>query len=223
MNNELNKLYKAQGRKDFIPCGIPYEETYLQSRPRVVFLMKEVNSKNLGWDLPNFLRSQIKKGTDDRSIYRTWKPVGMWSYGIQNNFPSFNIVKSNVIIAEGLRSIAMTNLKKSRGGTVSTNKDIRMHTLKDKELWIKELEIMNPDIIVCCATLPYIQHILGLECKLVSKDKLAPNGYYYAKWEINGHNALLVGFYHPGAHFKWKELYNNFKGVLLILRDKDLW
>ena len=42
-------------RKGFVKDGVVSERDYLQSTPKIVFILKEVNSKDAGWDLRKFV------------------------------------------------------------------------------------------------------------------------------------------------------------------------
>jgi len=54
-------------RKGFVKDGVVLERDYLSSNPKIAFILKEVNSKDVGWDLREF----VKQGGQPR----TWNNV----------------------------------------------------------------------------------------------------------------------------------------------------
>ena len=52
-----NRLFTEwQGkRKGFVKDGVVSEHYYFRSTPKIVFILKEVNSKDAGWDLRKFV------------------------------------------------------------------------------------------------------------------------------------------------------------------------
>jgi uracil-DNA glycosylase len=112
----------------------------------------------------------------------------------------------------------MTNLKKSGGGGSSKYLDIREYANSTTPLWKQELEIMNPDIILCCGTFRIVTDLLGLQVI-----KMDSHRGYYSVWKRDNGNSILVRFYHPAARFRKGVLYNLLKENLLELREKGLW
>jgi hypothetical protein len=202
----LDELYASLGRKDFIPCGLVDEDSYSASAPKVLFLLKEVNSKNLDWNVPGHVQRQISTG----KIRLTWKRMGMWSYAIHNNFPEYeSLVKDKEAIKVGLKSIAITNVKKSRGQNVSKYYEIRKHAWMDKDLWQTELQIMDPDIVICGGTYSIITKILGLERHFICRTNNSKRSFYYSTWTLNNHQVLIFNFYHPAvrkSHIPYQDL-----------------
>jgi len=221
INERLQELYAAQGRSDFIACGVCDEGAYALSRPRIVFLMREVNSQDLNWTMPAFLKRQVKRGLANGRIYRTWKPVGMWSFGAQHGFPPYPEVRPKPVIAEGLKAIGMTNLKKSRGKNAANYGAIKRHAREDLQLWTQELKVMNPDVVVCCGIFGLVASLLGIKAERLCSGRLRE--YRYALWSVDSQNMVLVDFYHPAARLKWGDLYHDFAEVGRQLEAQGFW
>lgn len=63
INEQLEELYKEYyAKEEIIRCGVVDEETYLASKPRIVFLLKEPHSGETGWSIPQGLRCQVQRG-----------------------------------------------------------------------------------------------------------------------------------------------------------------
>ncbi len=57
---------------------------------------------------------------------------------------------------------------------------------------------MDPDLIICGRTFSNTVSNLGLKKTTLL---ITENGksYYYAQWEVNGHKALILQFWHPAC------------------------
>jgi len=223
ISERLQELYQGylSQNEHFVPCGVVNEEVYEASSPKLVFLLKEVNDRRQerGWSMVGFLRKQVERGLNGQHMEhpQTWKVIGVWSYAIHNNFPRYGDINTVQIAARGLRCIGMTNLKKSGGGGVANNRVIREHAERMRELWKLELEIMNPDIVICCGTFGIVAPLLGL-----TGSKMA-TGYYYSPWKHGSGSSLLISTYHPASRVKKDKLYAFLKEGLQELRERGFW
>lgn len=166
INQKLSALYttwQLNHPGHFVTGGVVDEDMFDSSEVKILFILKEVNDidQKEDWSLVQLIQDQIEA----MKFYRIWKTVGLWSFGLQQGFPHYQTLnyREDLKIADGLREIAITNLKKSGGGGISNYEEIREHARKNKELWVKEIEIIEPDVIICGGTFPIIQEILGFE------------------------------------------------------------
>ncbi len=91
----------------------------------------------------------------------------------------------------------MTNLKKTGGRATANPVQIRRSAVQEKALWQKEIEIMNPDLIICGGTYWDVRDNLG-----PPEHELATiNGqpYYYSLYEVQyrEHGHVILDFWHP--------------------------
>ena len=219
---ELYELHKRQlsPNEHFVPCGVVDQEAYESSTPKLVFLLKEVNDpkQTPGWSMVGFLQDQVKRGLSRQSIKPVmWKELGIWSYAIHNNFPRYRDINTDQAAAEGLKCVGMTNLKKSGGGGKAIDRVIREYAAKTIELWKSELEIMNPDIIICCGTFWIVAPLLGL-----TPNRTA-TGWFYSSWKHGNGKSLLVSTYHPAIRGRKDMLYAFLKEGLLELQERGFW
>lgn len=209
----------TKGKEHFVPCGVVDEETYLSSKPKLVVVLREVNDPDHTLEsVADFLRWQVSRGLEGEKIYHMWKRVGIWSYAIHNGFARYRDLDSYIIAAKGLRLIGMTNLNKQSGGDgMSEDETIRKWAKETLDLWKRELEIMDPDLVLCCGTYWIVSELL----KLNRQQTLS--GPWYSVWERNDRGTLVASFYHPSYRGRSAMLYAFLKEALLELREKGLW
>lgn len=210
ITERLDALYAPHLVKDehFVPCGVVDEDAYGASRPRVMFLLKEVNDPghDKTWTLPGFLRGQVEKGIEGQ--YRMWREVGTWVHGLRSGFPKFKDAQAGRV--EGLRAIAVTNLKKSGGGGQADMEKVEEVAKRDRELWEEEIRIMDPDLIVCGNTYWIIEDILNFGPPPIP----GTCGARHAIANVGGRDRVFLETYHPAARTKSAAMYAFFKEVV---------
>lgn len=226
VNQRLSRLYETYFGEEvtrIVPCGVVDDEAYSLNRPRLVVLLKEVNSRQSGWSLPEFVRRQATYASEGKSYrWRTWKTVGLWSYGIHNGFPPFSeIARDRSAVATGLRSIGITNLRKAPGGASANMRVVTEAALESRELLRRELEIMSPDVVICGNTFQPIVKALGL----TSRTLLRHSGTWhrYSVCQLNGHPIVLLDMCHPQASIRRKETYSLLQDMAEELGKLGLW
>lgn len=213
INQKLDVLYQNWQQNHpghFVTGGVIDENMFNSCEVKLLFLLKEVNDLDRveNWSLVQLMQDQI----ESMKFYRIWETVGLWSFGLLQGFPpykSFNHMKP-ANITEGLLNIATTNLKKTGGSGESNYEEIRRHAIANKELWMKEIEIIKPTVVICGGTFSIIQEILGFETKTC--DSGAQIG--------EALNTLFIDFYHPMYRISPRVLYSYFKETMIGLGYK---
>lgn len=209
MNHLIRQLYDNTIQNDyhFAYGGIVDEKVYATQEKKLLFLLKEVidESRAETWSLVDFINKQISSN----SFLTIWKRVGELSYGLHNRFPPYHSDVTNSFhdrhIAEGLRSIAMTNLKKTGGSNQSDIQEIREHAKRNKELLQSELRIMKPDLVVCGGTFNIVCEVFEIDASISN------SGARTAKWG----DMVFIEFVHPGYYMlSPKIMYAYFKEVI---------
>jgi len=144
-----NKLFKEwkNHRDNFVSDGIVNEEAYAKSDKKLVFVLKEINSSEFGWDLREFLKNR-----NERS--QTWNNVTRWVMGIREMHKDFlwaylkDISKKQRI--EQIRSICCVNLRKSPGGHTTDGKRLIEIAYEDKDYINRQINLYDADLIICC-------------------------------------------------------------------------
>ena len=165
---------------------------------KIAFVLKEAYGENSEWSLTDWLR---REGPN----YNIWYRVVEWIYGILNTTSTkiaryspdlISFEKSEGKPNEWLSQVAIVNIKKSGGKSSSDNDEIKAYALADKEEIIRELEILDPDIIICGSTAEALNGISGG----FEGPNRCDNWYYYSD-VIGGRERLFIDYYHPANRY----------------------
>ena len=139
-------------KNNFIPDGIIDEASYMQSPKKILFIAKEA--------------ACLKKGNTIEKNFETAPNDGFWCRRVVlgeekrgTGFSSGLALLANAILNENfetpekdisaLRYVAFMNINK-RGGFTECETDLDAYVEKYEDLIDREIEIISPDIIVCC-------------------------------------------------------------------------
>ena len=195
------KLFERwkEKRPNLIPDGIVNHDVYMKSSVKVLYILKEVNGgKN--WDLRDFLRKGAR--------WRTWNNITRWQYGIEkeNSIMHFDEINNvnNDIRKKYLNKIAVINLKKESGGRNSKMSEIWDYSWNDREYLKEQIELYEPDIIICCGTGEIVkEHKL---IKGIEKWKQTTNGIQFSA----NKKLIVISYFHPQQYrIRKKKLYND--------------
>jgi hypothetical protein len=191
-----NKLFAEwQGkRKGFVKDGVVSEDDYLSSKPKIALILKEVNSKDDGWNLIDFVREGARP--------QTWNNVARWVHGIRNresmqNWSYYSDSKmTNEFRTDMLKSICIINLKKSPGTHTTDNATLDKVAKEDKEFIQRQFKIYEPDLTICGGTGGLFKEVLGFGSLELKQTK---RGIQYFNPE---QNKYVVCFAHPEARIQ---------------------
>lgn len=177
--------------------GVVDEKQYLESKFKIVYVMKEVNGGSDDWDLKDFLF--------DGGRSQTWDNIARWTEGILNLQEDFSwkyLSENNEIRRKKyLRKIGSINLKKTPGKHTSNYKEISIAATENKEIIKEQIELYNPEIIICCGT----SHDF-IKCYLES-DPVNWEMTYRGVEYIRNKNQIIISFAHPEARVRDAYLY----------------
>ena len=183
----------SKNRKGFVADGVIDENAYLNSCPRLMFILKEVNDPDGGnWDLREFIRDGARE--------QTWSNITRWTYGIRSIEKDIAWDNLQQITEEQrkeiLKSICAINLKKSPGGH-TTNKDILATVAFEDKIYFKEqFSFYDPDLVICCGSVvSRLFHNL-VSSQLEPKWKMTKRGIWYHEY---AKNKYVIEFSHPEA------------------------
>jgi hypothetical protein len=210
---EQHTLYKEWQSKrkyeNFVYDGIINYEKWENAKPKILFLLKETTN-----DFKKISEQSIdiRKGSGNHF----WWNICYWKYLItqlyydrptdfieQHQLPE---VKENNYI---LDSIAYVNVKKNcDNNNQSDDAEIFSYAKSDKDLLIRQLDLINPNIIIC-------SNITFEAYKHLYNDNLTSINDFCFK-----HNSkLIIKFRHPG-YFQIKggkeTLYSHLKNHLTV-------
>lgn len=176
----------------FVPCGLVDEAAYRAAPFRLVWVLKEPNDSDQheSWTLPGYFRAVI---AGQRESSGTSTPLGAYSTVLLDGDADYARAKERWW--SGLARIGVTNLKKSGGGARSVWRTIDAEAERTKALWLRELELLAPDVIVCGGTFWLVHSRLPAD-DVVSVD----GGFRYRWWRRpTGERSMIIRAYHPAA------------------------
>jgi hypothetical protein len=228
-NYEVERLFESWKAKEihsgkvFNRDGIVDAETWylnsLQNDPKILVLLKEAYHSPKGEKIMlmeengNYdLVSELKESGPWNSI---WKRVAEWSYGISNTTAS-KICRYKPLTKEEakqwLRRIAVVNIKKSGGSSNTDMQQIIQYAEDDKTEIKHQIEIIDPDIIVCGYTFEALNSIYDNQINKKSSD-------YNDNWFYRIDNRLVIDYYHPANRYpallKYYGIVNIYQQALL--------
>ncbi len=172
--------------------GIVDEAEYLASRYKILYVMKEVNGGE-GWNLKEFLK--------DGARPQTWNNIARWTEGILNleadykwDYLDSNNEDRRKIM---LKKIGSINLKKIPGKHTSNSNEITNEARLNKDLINKQVELYQPDIIICCGTFDTFVEIFS-DAKN-KKLKMTARGVRYIIYE----DKIIISYAHPAARVRY--------------------
>lgn len=185
----------------FISDGVVCPEVWYSQDVRILFLLKEAYTKNGNddWDLVEDHLLTTKK------MSHLFKRICQWTQGIlnttQDDIPAFFSGLSDTHYGNDiLKKIAVMNVKKSGGKANSSMEEINMYAEYDREELMRELEIIDPTVIVCGYTISSLNIIMGKEIK----DYKHPNENWFYRTKLNdsdNHEVIVLDYYHPANQY----------------------
>lgn len=164
--------------------GIVSPYVFNQEKYKVLFIGKEVNNWE-GGDMTVLAYN----GPKHIYLYN----LARWATGLLENFPYFKTINKWKHLNSSLRRISLINLKKTSGGSSSNPSVISAYAKNDKDLLLKQIELIKPNIIFALSTHDILIWLLDLA---VSSDS-PNNSPYYCKnndiWIIPWKHASLRG------------------------------
>ncbi|MBC8283711.1 MAG: hypothetical protein H8E32_07860 [Nitrospinae bacterium] len=199
-------------RTQFVSDGVVDETAYLKSKIKILFILKEVNSEEGGWNLKKYLKEK-----NDRS--QTWNNITRWVIGTRKIQDSSHWEKDGLDTIdtarrkESLLSICAMNLKKSPGGHTTNERYLITAAKNDREYINKQYSIYQPDLTICCKTI-----VNNLFHELINFDKpikweTTSRGVDYHKLSEKKH---VISYTHPEARVQDNLLYY---GLLDAIRE----
>lgn len=202
-----------KGYQRFSRDGVVDEVEYLKSYPRIIFVMKETNSKTKeSVDLKRFLNNEARSGveSDSRPRKPTWDNIARWVHGIRSlpsevSWEELEDKKRCVIDQwrdKYLKSICVMNMKKSSGIHTTVAADLASIAARDKENIKKQFEIYDknpefrPHFIIGCGSSTadlFDKHVLSIK---KGEWERTTRGIHYA-YTKNG--SVFIYYSHPAA------------------------
>jgi hypothetical protein len=145
---ELFDRWRAH-RGKIVPDGLVDEAAYVNSKPKILILLKEANAgADEGLDIREFLRQG--------SIGATWNPVARWVTAIRHlpRVARWDDIREQAEESRtlALRTIAAMNVKKYPGGAVANTESVLSIAREDKDFLVEQFQMYKPNLVICCGT-----------------------------------------------------------------------
>jgi hypothetical protein len=183
--------------------GIVDTQHWNDAPVKVMILNRETNAieppdyTNGLYSIPDAIQ-RSSRGKTGWTRGNTLRVSGQWAYGILNHqggtYPLHKEAKRNAFIAP--LSIAYVNLRKTNGGAVANLKVLERDTAHYADLLKEQIELINPDVVICGRTLGYIR-------KFIFGDEMVCLGERLYKLGTT----LFIAHFHPSARKKHAEMY----------------
>ena len=242
-NEALFKKWKNESNaQSFVTDGIVDPDTWFGSehKDRILIIIKEAYIKKdnpYDWDLTKWIQGEQccanrecgKSDCNDCKITgATYNPIAKWVYAINQlnkgnfncydnwewlgvsdkNSKAFNIARKSL-----LSQIAIINIKKADGQPTSNKDDLYYNAARDKDFLKQQIELINPDIIICGGTYNY------LRCVYTELNPLNEPGENYEETYTTMNNIRIYALPHPNAHKSSKEKFKNIYRQYKLERD----
>ncbi len=189
----FNKWKTKEGNEFFCRDGFINKETYEEQVNKVLFIAKESNVSK-GTDNDFFWLQSVANGKSDSKILS--RRISIMTNAYYNNFSCVNKSLDN------LQKIAYMNINKSGGSSRTNATKLWEYANNHKDYIKKEIEIINPNLIVCCGKLVYeiISDILDTKSTNPKIIEVYHPSYFYIsdkKYLEQFKNALVASQHQP--------------------------
>lgn len=159
VNAELKRIAVAEriaSPEGYIPHnpitdGVVDIDRYLSSSPKILWILKEpwenLKDGEAGgdWSVTKYLAEGeiCNRGS--------WPPIAYVAYSVFHNYPKWKdigYVTADPMVRDSLRKIAYINVKKFPGKPTSYAPDIKFHYRRNRNILKKQIDTINPDIII---------------------------------------------------------------------------
>jgi hypothetical protein len=190
-NEKLDQLFTewqnfyTPYQERFIKDGIINEDIYDETTLKILLIAKEANDNTA-------TLTDFRIHWNNVFNYRFDHRIAELVYGIQNNFPPFDDIGKNVTnYQKALKSMAFMDVKKSPVNSKCDDKELLENIKQNLHFIHREIEIINPDIIISCLVKRELVEAVFKE------PGYQKTGYERCVFEWNG--SKVIDFYHPSG------------------------
>lgn len=199
--------------RGFIEDGIINKNIWKTVNKKILFILKEAYyDKKTNWSLTDYL-------VEKEHYSAMWRRAAEWTYAINNTNlkkiadPKCTKEFDDNMYRELINQIAVVNIKKSNGEKRSDMKELLIYAKHDKEELRAQIEMIDPDIIVCGYTIEPLDLLYDYKIR-----KYNTTNYYgaYITKEIGGKERIVLDFYHPANKYP---IYMNFYTIAHVYQE----
>lgn len=157
--NEISDAIYARAKelgfdKAPITDGVCNFEGYLNSNPKVMWILKEPNGQfsngeleNGGWSI---VEEAFRNDLDGVGKIPSWQPIIYVMYGYLSGrlYEDMDFIRDNLEMAKVLQKIAYLNVSKMPGYSVSYKNNIEQYYTQWRPILDRQIETYTPDVII---------------------------------------------------------------------------
>lgn len=211
--NEISDAIYAHAKElgfdsEPITDGVCDFEGYLNSHPKVMWILKEPNGQYAdgtleggGWSI---VEESFKNDIEGVAKISTWQPIIYTMYGYLNGlkYDDMDYIRDNTDMAKVLQKIAYLNVSKMPGRRTSYEYNMRQLYEQWKTIHDRQIETYSPDVIIFGNTFEYFRK--HFEQKGLENIGSTPEWLDMYK----SGNRLLFSAWHPAVRKSKKEYVN---------------
>ena len=204
METEVNAELDARAEAEKSINGPIYDgvvdvDRYLASSPKILWILKEPYDEpdgipGGGWSVTEHILAAGKFRNK-----RPFAPIAYVAYAVFNGYSKYSemdYVTEDPLIVDSVKNIAYININKMPGKSASDAGAIASYYLRNRELLKKQIDIINPDIVIA----GNILHLFYEDFGITQKDfQLAGSA-----WFCQRNGRLYINAYHP-SYWSCKE------------------
>jgi hypothetical protein len=179
----------------FSDDGILLDELWKIQKPRIAFVLKEPN------DGFHNIRGRGYGPSGSSPVF--WRNINMWSYTVAQRFNGHAVSFDEAVKRKEdvVDDIAYINLKKwDQWRSVSNRRDIQGYVDRDWDFIWRQITLLEPDVLLCCATYPFIE-------KRLRAQHLGLGVYATGR-------TIIIDFYHPSGRAGYKTRFDRLNEML---------
>lgn len=215
------KWRKERNYAYFMRDGLFCEEEWNKQSTKILYVLKEANWENGDVDLCEYLLSEKSP-----TYWKTWNNIARWTQAIRvgGEYPQ-KVTKADK--TKCLRTIAALNIKKVGGDAQADDEEIRQYGKNDAKYIRRQIELYQPDIIICCGrgdgkNADILYNYVFSE-KTPWQEPIIGHNYFLCNL-TSGKTIPVISFRHPqirGGHKVWKKSYDVMLEIASELKSKN--
>lgn len=200
IHEEITQLHKkGTFDKGAITDGVTDIEGYIQSKPRIAWILKEAWDKGkASWSITEDVIADLNK--DNISGTPSFKRVAYTTWGIQtdSNWEDMPWIYNDEEVANAIKKVAWLNISKVAGDSVSSSKGLEEASKIWKEILKKQLKLYNPQVIILGNTYHFVKELLQIERENDNPDINVNSAWVYKTPD----DKIVIWAYHPSIRTK---------------------
>ncbi|MDD7456880.1 MAG: hypothetical protein PUK83_00380 [Clostridia bacterium] len=224
--NESKKV-KNESKYVFVLDGILKPDEWAKQRVKLLFVLKEAydssEKQKVGLNAWDEMEWISKKTGIINGKNTTWRRIYQWTKAILEGKNYSELPKPNWDDGT-LDKIAVINIKKFNGESRSENQNLIDHAERHSKELLRQIELINPDVIVCGYTCWLLDIVLGKENREIIRKTKSDLLKYKTRslFKDNKKEVIVIDFWHPACIKEENSLYENLvESYKSSIREED--